>query len=135
MLQLSRGHKPARPESRPIQDAHWSLIEQCWSTIDQRPPVKDVVLSLHNFLRFYPIPQPLGDFLGHFPQPDLGGASLSHVTTPGTFLGYEDGMSGSSYYEVSPYTMPRSGNNGHPQVQREHDRPQRPINRFHHWHF
>ena len=79
MLQLSRGHKPARPESRPIQDPHWTLIELCWSTIDQRPAVEDVVSSLKDSLRFYPTAQPLRAFLDvHSPSAMVPLLSATH---------------------------------------------------------
>ena len=68
MIQLSQGRKPARPESRPIQDAHWALIQQCWSSIDQRPLAKDVLSSLQYSLRFFRMPEPLFDFL-NLPHP------------------------------------------------------------------
>ena len=72
MVQLFQGHKPARPESRPIQDAYWSLIEHCWSSPDQRPLARDVVSSLQDFLRFCPTPQPLLAYLNtHCPSADI----------------------------------------------------------------
>ena len=78
MVLLSQGHKPPRPESRPIQDVHWALIKWCWSTIDMRPTVVDVVSSLRDSLRSYPILQPLCDFLGHT-QPAFSRVSSSHA--------------------------------------------------------
>ena len=72
MVQLFQGHKPARPKSRPIQDAYWSLIEHCWSSPDQRPLAEDVVSSLQDFLRLYPTPQPLHACLNiHCPSMDI----------------------------------------------------------------
>ena len=68
MLQLSQGYKPARPESRPIQDVHWALVEQCWAPIDQRPPADDVMSLLQDFLLLYPTSQPLCDFLKDTPH-------------------------------------------------------------------
>ncbi|KAF8123364.1 kinase-like domain-containing protein, partial [Boletus edulis] len=46
VVQLSRGKKPKRPSSRPIEDQHWELIERCWSSVGDRPPAEDVVSSL-----------------------------------------------------------------------------------------
>ena len=89
MLWLSQGYKPARPESRPIQDVHWALIEQCWSPINQRPPAEDVVSLLQDFLLLYPTSQPLCDFLKDIRL--LREASLSLVSmTSGSLLGSED---------------------------------------------
>ena len=48
---LFQGLKPGRPLDRPIDDKHWALIEQCWSSIPERPLAKDVVSSLEQFLR------------------------------------------------------------------------------------
>ena len=63
MVQLYQGHKPARPESRPIQNEHWTLTEQCWASIEERPPAEDVVSLLQGFLHLCPVSQPLCDFL------------------------------------------------------------------------
>ena len=90
MIQLHQCHKPARPESRPIQDAHWALIEQCWASIDQRPPAEDIQSSVQSFFHAFPTPQPLCDFLSDIPQ--MSEASLSLVsTTSGSLLGDESG--------------------------------------------
>ena len=94
MLQLSQGYKPARLESRPIQDAHWALIERCWSSIDDRPLAKDIVSSLEDFLRSCPIPQPLCDFLSGI-QP-----AMSDVTMKTGSLTDKYGMSVDSDCEV-----------------------------------
>ena len=75
VIRLSQGHKPARPESRPIRDTHWALIEQCWSSIDQRPHVNYVVSSLEDFLRPYPVPQPLRDTISDPLLGNRGGKS------------------------------------------------------------
>ena len=48
---LFRGDKPNRPPDRPVDDQHWALIEQCWSSVPERPLAKDVVSSLEQFLR------------------------------------------------------------------------------------
>ncbi|KAF8123353.1 hypothetical protein EV363DRAFT_1106523, partial [Boletus edulis] len=54
IIQLSRGIKPKRPLSRPIQDQHWELIERCWAPVGDRPPAEDVVSSLQEFMRASP---------------------------------------------------------------------------------
>ena len=95
MAQLSQGCKPARPESRSIQDAHWALIEQCWSSIDQRPLAKDIVLSLENFLRSSPIPLPLCDFLSGIHP------ATSDVAMPSSSSTDSCSMSVDSGFEVS----------------------------------
>ncbi|KAF8120266.1 kinase-like domain-containing protein [Boletus edulis] len=55
IIQLSRGIKPKRPLSRPIQDQHWELIERCWAPVGDRPPAEDVVSSLQEFMRASPL--------------------------------------------------------------------------------
>ena len=91
MLQLSQGYKPARPESRPIQDVHWALIEQCWSPIDQRPPAEDVASLLQDVLLLFPRSRPLCDSLEDSRL--LSEASLSLVsTTSSSLLGGEDAV-------------------------------------------
>ena len=95
MFQLSQGNKPARPESRPIQDAHWALIEQCWSSVDQRPLAKDVVSSLQDFLRSCPTPLPLCDFLRDI-QPAMSDVAMTSSSLTDSYA-----MSVDSDYEVS----------------------------------
>ena len=60
-MQLSRGNKPKRPSSRPIEDQHWELIERCWFSVGDRPCGNDVVSSLQRFLHSFPPPVPLVD--------------------------------------------------------------------------
>ncbi|KAF8123314.1 kinase-like domain-containing protein [Boletus edulis] len=50
IIQLSRGIKPKRPLSRPIEDQYWELIERCWAPVGDRPAASDVVSSLQQFL-------------------------------------------------------------------------------------
>ncbi|KAG6379367.1 hypothetical protein JVT61DRAFT_11830 [Boletus reticuloceps] len=61
VLQLSRGKKPKRPSSRPIEDKHWELIDRCWSSVGHRPCAGDMVSSLQQFLYTFPTPLPLVD--------------------------------------------------------------------------
>ena len=81
MLQLSQGCRPARPKSRPIQDVHWVLVEQCWAPIDQRPPAEDVVSLLQDFFRLCPISLPLCDVLRDIPTSSETSLSLSSTTS------------------------------------------------------
>jgi len=37
---ISTGVKPVRPDDACINDAQWSIIQRCWSTAEQRPPVE-----------------------------------------------------------------------------------------------
>lgn len=50
IIHLHQGHKPCRPESRPIDDQHWHFIQQCWSLAEKRPTVEDIISSIQNFL-------------------------------------------------------------------------------------
>ena len=82
MFQLSRGNKPKRPSSRPIEDQHWELIQRCWSSVGDRPCTEDVVSSLQQFLRSFPPPLPLLNmfrFLSHssIPPPQSTAVSAS----------------------------------------------------------
>ena len=79
MLQLSQGRRPARPKSRPIQDDHWALVEQCWAPIDQRPGAEDVASLLQDFLCITPISRPLCDLLR-----DIHTSSKTSLSLPST---------------------------------------------------
>ena len=50
VLQLYRGHTPGRPESRTMEDAHWSFIQSCWSSLQERPAADTIVLIVQQFL-------------------------------------------------------------------------------------
>ena len=95
MVQLSQGYNPARPESRPIQDARWALIKLCWSSVDQRPLARDVVSSLQDFLCSCPTSLPLCDFLSGI-QP-----AMSDVPVMSSSPTNEYGMSVDSDYGAS----------------------------------
>ncbi|KAF8550939.1 kinase-like protein, partial [Imleria badia] len=43
IIHLQRGHKPSRPESRPVDDQHWDFIQQCWSSMEERPAAEDIL--------------------------------------------------------------------------------------------
>ncbi|KAF8125471.1 kinase-like domain-containing protein, partial [Boletus edulis] len=61
---LSQGQAPGRPRSRPIDDQHWELVEQCLSQMPQdRPTANTVVSSIEQFLERFPHSQPLRDVI------------------------------------------------------------------------
>ncbi|KAG6381978.1 kinase-like domain-containing protein [Boletus reticuloceps] len=64
VLRLARGYKPARPESGPVDNMHWELIEKCWSSIQERPDAEAITASIRRFLSYYPQFQPLRDIMG-----------------------------------------------------------------------
>lgn len=53
MLHLAQGHKPRRPQSRPIDDELWEFIEHCWAPVQGRPSAERLVISILVFLRTY----------------------------------------------------------------------------------
>ena len=59
VLRIAHGHKPGRPESRPIDDMHWDLIEHCWTSIQERPAAEAIISSIRRFLAYYPPFPPL----------------------------------------------------------------------------
>lgn len=54
IILLRQGDKPKRPESRPVDDQHWNFIQQCWSSIEERPAAEDIVPSIQHFLNHHP---------------------------------------------------------------------------------
>ena len=58
VLHLAKGHKPGRPQSRKIDDSHWTLIQNCWSPMEERPTLEVIMLTIQRFLGNCPPCQP-----------------------------------------------------------------------------
>ena len=58
VLRLAKGHKPGRPESRTLNDSHWSLIQYCWSPIEERPAAEAIIPTIQQFLSSCPWSRP-----------------------------------------------------------------------------
>ncbi|KAF9235338.1 kinase-like domain-containing protein [Melanogaster broomeanus] len=58
ILLLSRGDKPSRPQSRPIDDRYWEFTECCWENIEKRPSANDTVFTLQHLLASHQSPPP-----------------------------------------------------------------------------
>ncbi|KAI9567234.1 kinase-like domain-containing protein, partial [Boletus coccyginus] len=54
VLRLAKGYKPARPESRTLNDSHWELIQDCWSEIEQRPAMEAIISTIEQLLNHCP---------------------------------------------------------------------------------
>ncbi|KAG9312360.1 kinase-like domain-containing protein [Chiua virens] len=63
VLRLFEGRTPGRPESRPIADLHWDLIQSCWLPIQRRPDTIGIIDAIRSFLRHCPWSPPLRDVL------------------------------------------------------------------------
>ncbi|KAI9571031.1 kinase-like domain-containing protein [Boletus coccyginus] len=50
VLLHAQGQKPRRPEAHAIADQHWDLIQQCWSSVQERPPAESIIISIETFL-------------------------------------------------------------------------------------
>ncbi|KAH0828970.1 kinase-like domain-containing protein [Lanmaoa asiatica] len=61
ILCLAKGHLPGRPESRAMDDSHWNLIQDCLSSIEERPATEVIILTIQRFLRDCPQSQLLHD--------------------------------------------------------------------------
>ena len=61
---LVQGHKPGRPVSRVIDDSHWNLIQDCWSSVDERPAAAVIISTIQRFLNHCPQSPLLCDLLG-----------------------------------------------------------------------
>lgn len=96
IFQLVKGHKPRRPKSRAMDDLHWTLIQQCLSSMQERPVAEAIMRSIREFLSDRPPSLPLSDLCGSpyspaeapldesmsFPFSKLGGpaeGSTTHV--------------------------------------------------------
>ncbi|KAF8141174.1 kinase-like domain-containing protein [Boletus edulis] len=91
VLRLARGYKPARPESRPVDNMHWELIEKCWSSIQERPDAEAITASIRRFLSYHPPFQPLRDITdtsdssSSIPEP----SSFDQAPTDGPYMDIE----------------------------------------------
>ncbi|KAF8556861.1 kinase-like protein [Imleria badia] len=68
IVELLKGHKPGRPTSRAINDAHWIFIQDCWSPIEERPTAELMIVAIQRFLGYCPRPLPLCDLLPSWPS-------------------------------------------------------------------
>jgi hypothetical protein len=53
-FRLAKGHNPDRPTSRPIDDSHWNLIQDCWSQLEERPTIQTIILAIEQFSKECP---------------------------------------------------------------------------------
>ena len=63
VLRLAKGQKPGRPESRTLNDSHWSLIQHCWSPMEERPAAEAIIPTIQQSLSSCPGTTPLCDLL------------------------------------------------------------------------
>ncbi|KAG6369043.1 hypothetical protein JVT61DRAFT_1910 [Boletus reticuloceps] len=102
VLQLARGHKPGRPVSRTLDDAHWGFIQQCWSAIEERPVAQVAVHAMKQFLSKYPTFRSLSDSL-------LSGLSRDGLARESSSSTMEDSISHVTHSTVGPTSMGLSG--------------------------
>ncbi|KAI9460812.1 kinase-like domain-containing protein [Boletus coccyginus] len=86
VLRLAKGHEPGRPQSQMLNDSHWSLIQDCWSAIEERPAAEVIIPTIRQFLNDCPLSPPFCDLLPAWSsQADLGAeSSLSVDQTEGS---------------------------------------------------
>ena len=93
VLRLAKGHKPGRPASRTLDDAHWNLIQRCWSSIEERPTTGVIISAIQRFLSRCSHSRPLSDLINSWSsQADLGAESLSS-------LGHDPSEGSNTYVE------------------------------------
>ena len=81
VLRLAQGHTPDRPQCRRLNDSHWSLIQHCWSPMEERPAVVAIIPTIQEFLSSCPRSPPLCDLLPSWSgQADLGAESSSSLS-------------------------------------------------------
>ena len=61
VLHLAKGHKPDRPVSRAIDDAHWDLILHSWLPMEERPAPDRIISTIQRFLGCCLLSPPLRD--------------------------------------------------------------------------
>ena len=49
ILHLVKGNKPGRPESL-MDDLHWNLIQNCWSSMKERPVTEEIISTVKHFM-------------------------------------------------------------------------------------
>ena len=69
VLRLAKGQKPARPESRTLDDKHWDMVQRCWSSIEERPTAVVLISTIQQFLGGCPLCPPLRDLLAPWTGP------------------------------------------------------------------
>ena len=79
VLRLAKGQKPARPESRTMDDKHWDMIRRCWSSIEERPTAAILISTIQQFLGGCPLCPPLRDLLASWSGPT---GSLADESSP-----------------------------------------------------
>ena len=70
ILLLAQGQKPRRPDSHAIADQHWNLIQQCWSSVKERPPADSIIIRIREFLSNLEIQGSRGLFISPSTQPN-----------------------------------------------------------------
>ncbi|KAN0081687.1 Protein kinase-like domain containing protein [Tylopilus felleus] len=63
LLQLMKGEKPGRPESQAIDDSRWNFIQECWSSIEERPDADVIISTVQQFFSDCPEFPPLCELL------------------------------------------------------------------------
>jgi len=85
VLRLAKGLTPGRPDSQTLNDLHWSLIQDCWSAVEERPAAEVIISTIKQFLSYYPRSPPLRDLLPAWSsKADFGAKSLSSINHPPT---------------------------------------------------
>ena len=79
VLRLAKGQKPARPESRTMDDKHWNMIQCCWSSTEERPTAAILISTIQQFLGGCPLCPPLRDLLASWSSPT---GSLADESSP-----------------------------------------------------
>lgn len=59
VLRLAKGQRPSRPVSQSLDDRHWEFIQQCWTSVEDRPSSEMVVQSVQHLLSYHSNPRPL----------------------------------------------------------------------------
>ncbi|KAF8141851.1 kinase-like domain-containing protein [Boletus edulis] len=78
VLRVAKGHKPGRPKSRMMDDSHWHLIQECWSSMEERPTAEVIKSAIQQFLNDGPRYPPLHDLIQSWSsQVDHGAELLS----------------------------------------------------------
>ena len=80
VIRIAQGYQPGRPDTRAMDDLHWDFVQQCWSSISERPSADRIVTSVLQFLSSCPPSTPLRDLLvSSETQPSPPDGSYEHA--------------------------------------------------------
>ncbi|KAH7882644.1 kinase-like domain-containing protein [Phlebopus sp. FC_14] len=76
IFKVNEGKSPQRPSSRAIDDEYWTVIQNCWSHIDQRPSAQQIVETINIIIASLPSSPSPSNHIVHSAHSTPGDRSL-----------------------------------------------------------